>query len=144
MFFFSSRRRHTRCALVTGVQTCALPIWDKGCEANRKEPPAMAAAGTSKHAEEHIYVMTPQARVIELPVGATPVDFAYYLHTDLGHRCRGARVDGQMVPLLSSLSTGKTVEIIAAPSGGPSPDWLTTTLGSLAGPRLRATQRAGF
>src|SRR3546814_9290529 len=96
MFFFSSRRRHTRCALVTGVQTCALPIWDKGCEANRKEPPAMAAAGTSKHAEEHIYVMTPQARVIELPVGATPVDFAYYLHTDLGHRCRGARVDGQM------------------------------------------------
>lgn len=93
---------------------------------------------------EHIYVMTPQARVIELPTGATPVDFAYYLHTDLGHRCRGARVDGQMVPLLTRLATGQTVEIIAAKSGGPSRDWLNPQLGFLASPRSRAKVRAWF
>ncbi len=93
---------------------------------------------------DRIYVMTPQARVIELPVGATPVDFAYYLHTDLGHRCRGARVDGQMVPLLTRLSTGQTVEIIAAKSGGPSRDWLNPQLGFLASQRSRAKVRAWF
>ncbi|PLC53845.1 GTP pyrophosphokinase [Pollutimonas nitritireducens] len=93
---------------------------------------------------EHIYVLTPQARVIELPVGATPVDFAYYLHTDLGHRCRGARVDGQMVPLLTRLATGQTVEIIATKSGGPSRDWLNPQLGFLASPRSRAKVRAWF
>jgi len=93
---------------------------------------------------ERIYVMTPQARVIELPAGATPVDFAYYLHTDRGHRCRGARVDGQMVPLLTRLQTGQTVEIIAAKSGGPSRDWLNPQLGYLASPRSRAKVRAWF
>jgi GTP pyrophosphokinase len=93
---------------------------------------------------ERIYVMTPQARVIELPAGATPVDFAYYLHTDLGHRCRGARVDGHMVPLLTRLATGQTVEIIAAKSGGPSRDWLNPQLGFLASPRSRAKVRAWF
>lgn len=93
---------------------------------------------------ERIYVMTPQARVIELPAGATPVDFAYYLHTDLGHRCRGARVDGQMVPLLTQLKTGQTVEIIAAKSGGPSRDWLNPQLGFLASPRSRAKVRSWF
>lgn len=94
--------------------------------------------------DERIYVMTPQARVIELPQGATPIDFAYYLHTDLGHRCRGARVDGQMVPLLTQLKTGQTVEIIAAKSGGPSRDWLNPQLGYLASPRSRAKVRAWF
>lgn len=93
---------------------------------------------------EHIYVLTPQARVIELPYGATPVDFAYYLHTDLGHRCRGAKVDGQMVPLLTQLKTGQTVEIIAAKSGGPSRDWLNPQLGFLASQRSRAKVRAWF
>ncbi|WP_397474367.1 RelA/SpoT family protein [Pusillimonas sp.] len=93
---------------------------------------------------ERIYVLTPQARVIELPEGATPVDFAYYLHTDLGHRCRGARVDGQMTPLLTRLQTGQTVEIIAAKSGGPSRDWLNPQLGYLASPRSRAKVRAWF
>lgn len=117
-----------------------------------------AAAGTSRRAAkaddtdesatatepERIYVMTPQARVIELPGGSTPVDFAYYLHTDLGHRCRGARVDGQMVPLLTPLKTGQTVEIIAAKSGGPSRDWLNPQLGFLASPRSRAKVRSWF
>lgn len=94
--------------------------------------------------DDRIYVMTPQARVIELPMGATPVDFAYALHTDLGHRCRGARVDGQMVPLLTRLKTGQTVEIIAAKSGGPSRDWLNPQSGYLASNRSRSKVRAWF
>ncbi|MGE8655243.1 MAG: RelA/SpoT family protein [Achromobacter sp.] len=107
--------------------------------------------GKSRHAavapaptDERIYVLTPQARVIELPAGATPVDFAYHLHTDLGHRCRGARVDGQMVPLQTRLATGQTVEIISAKSGGPSRDWLNPQLGFLASPRARAKVRMWF
>ncbi|QPT39769.1 GTP pyrophosphokinase [Oligella ureolytica] len=91
-----------------------------------------------------IYVLTPQARVIELPEGSTPVDFAYRLHTDLGHRCRGAKVDGNMVALNTPLQTGQTVEIIAAKSGGPSRDWLNTQLGYLASPRARAKVRLWF
>jgi len=93
---------------------------------------------------EHIYVLSPMARVIELPIGATPVDFAYQLHTDLGHRCRGAKIDGQMVPLQTRLQTGQTVEIIATKSGGPSRDWINPHLGYLASPRARAKVRAWF
>lgn len=93
---------------------------------------------------EHIYVLSPRARVIELPYGATPVDFAYYLHTDLGHRCRGAKVDGQMVSLSTKLKTGQTVEVITTKSGGPSRDWLNPQLGFLASPRSRAKVRAWF
>ncbi len=95
---------------------------------------------------DHIYVLTPQARVIELPSGATPIDFAYYLHTDVGHRCRGARVDGTMVPLNTPLKNGQTVEIIAAKnlpaSTGPSRDWLTP--GYAASARTRSKVRAWF
>ncbi|WP_395827483.1 RelA/SpoT family protein [Collimonas sp.] len=95
---------------------------------------------------DHIYVLTPQARVIELPSGATPIDFAYYLHTDVGHRCRGARVDGTMVPLNTPLKNGQTVEIITAknsPAGaGPSRDWLTP--GYAASARTRSKVRAWF
>ncbi|HEX7387263.1 MAG TPA: bifunctional (p)ppGpp synthetase/guanosine-3',5'-bis(diphosphate) 3'-pyrophosphohydrolase [Castellaniella sp.] len=101
--------------------------------------PAAAPAGAGR-----IYVMTPQARVLELPEGSTPVDFAYLLHTDLGHRCRGARVDGQMVPLSTRLKTGQTIEIIAAKSGGPSRDWLNPQLAYLASPRARSKVRAWF
>src|SRR5690606_4439965 len=112
--------------------------WDGEPIAGQEEPPK------AMQADERIYVMTPQARVIELPAGATPVDFAYHLHTDLGHRCRGARVDGQMVPLSTQLSTGQIVEIIAAKSGGPSRDWLNPQLGFLASQRSRAKVRAWF
>ena len=105
---------------------------------------SQAQADHPESTPEHIYVLTPQARVIELPYGATPVDFAYYLHTDLGHRCRGAKVDGQMVPLLTKLKTGQTVEIITTKSGGPSRDWLNPQLGFLASPRSRAKVRAWF
>lgn len=102
------------------------------------------AALAVRREPDRIYVMTPQARVIELPAGATPVDFAYYLHTDLGHRCRGARVDNQIVPLSTPLRTGQTVEIIAAKSGSPSRDWLNPQLGFLASGRSRAKVRAWF
>ncbi|TWG80371.1 GTP pyrophosphokinase [Cupriavidus gilardii J11] len=99
-----------------------------------------------KHAaiDDHIYTLTPQARVLALPQGATPLDFAYYLHTDLGHRCRGARVDGAMVPLNTPLKNGQTVEIIAVKQGGPSRDWLNPELGYLASTRARAKVRAWF
>ncbi|WAW10918.1 bifunctional (p)ppGpp synthetase/guanosine-3',5'-bis(diphosphate) 3'-pyrophosphohydrolase [Oxalobacter vibrioformis] len=77
--------------------------------------------------DDRIYVLTPQARVIDLPKGATPIDFAYQVHTDVGHRCRGVRVDGAMVPLNTPLKSGQTVEIITAKGidAGPSRDWLT-------------------
>ncbi len=96
--------------------------------------------------DDRIYVLTPQARVIELPTGATPVDFAYQLHTDVGHRCRGARVDGVMVPLNTKLKNGQTVEIITLKSGsiqtGPSRDWLTPEY--TVGTRTRSKIRAWF
>jgi GTP pyrophosphokinase len=99
--------------------------------------------------DERIYVMTPQARVIELPSGSTPIDFAYHLHSDVGHRCRGARVDGAMVPLNTPLKNGQTVEIItakgevaAAGAAGPSRDWLSPSYA--ASPRTRAKIRAWF
>jgi GTP pyrophosphokinase len=94
--------------------------------------------------DDRIYVFTPQATIIELPAGGTPVDFAYSLHTDLGHRCRGARVDGAMVPLNTALRSGQTVEIVAARDGGPSLDWLNPELAYLASPRARAKVRAWF
>ncbi len=94
--------------------------------------------------EDRIYVFTPQATVIELGAGATPVDFAYALHTDLGHRCRGARVDGAMVPLNTALANGQTVEVTAAKEGGPSLDWLNPELGYLKSQRSRAKVRAWF
>jgi GTP pyrophosphokinase len=94
--------------------------------------------------EDRIYVLTPQASVVELPQGATPVDFAYNVHTNLGHRCRGARVDGAMVPLNTQLANGQTVEIVSAKEGGPSRDWLNPELGFLASKSAKAKVRAWF
>jgi GTP pyrophosphokinase len=74
--------------------------------------------------DDTIYVITPQGKVIDLPRGSTPIDFAYRLHTDLGHRCRGAKVVGHLVPLNTRLENGQTVEIVTAKEGGPSRDWL--------------------
>jgi len=94
--------------------------------------------------DDTIYVITPQGKVIDLPAGATPVDFAYTLHTDLGHRCRGAKVDGHMVPLDTPLASGQRVEIVAAKSGGPSRDWLNPALGFLKSHRARGKVRQWF
>ena len=93
---------------------------------------------------DRIYVLTPEAAVVELPQGATAVDFAYTLHTDLGHRCRGAKLDGVMVPLNTPLKNGQTVEINAAKEGGPSRDWLNAELGYLTSSRAKAKVRAWF
>ncbi|MGH6626708.1 MAG: RelA/SpoT family protein [Burkholderiaceae bacterium] len=94
--------------------------------------------------EDRIYVLTPDAAIVELPQGATPVDFAYSVHTSLGHRCRGARVDGAMVSLNTPLQNGQTVEITAAKEGGPSRDWLNPELGFLISHRGKAKARAWF
>ena len=94
--------------------------------------------------DDRIYVLTPDAAIVELPQGATPIDFAYTVHTNLGHRCRGARVDGAMVPLNTVLQNGQTVEVNAIKEGGPSRDWLNAELGYLVSPRARAKVRAWF
>ena len=94
--------------------------------------------------EDRIYVLTPDAAIVELPQGATAVDFAYSVHTDLGHRCRGARVDGAMVTLNTPLQNGQTVEITAAKEGGPSRDWLNADLGYLISHRAKSKVRAWF
>ncbi|MEO8103511.1 MAG: bifunctional (p)ppGpp synthetase/guanosine-3',5'-bis(diphosphate) 3'-pyrophosphohydrolase [Betaproteobacteria bacterium] len=91
-----------------------------------------------------IYVFTPQGKVIDLTAGSTPVDFAYHVHTDLGHRCRGAKVDGQIVPLNTKLQNAQRVEILAAKQGGPSRDWLNPQLGFLCSPRAQAKVRNWF
>jgi len=94
--------------------------------------------------DETIYVLTPQEKVLDLPKGATPVDFAYRLHSDLGHRCRGAKVNGQLVPLNTPLETGQRVEIVAAKQGGPSRDWLNPGLGFLTTKSARNRVRQWF
>ncbi len=94
--------------------------------------------------QDQVYVLTPQGRVVALDHGATPVDFAYALHTDLGHRCRGAKVNGAMVPLNTVLDNGQRVEIITVKEGAPSRDWLNAALGYLATHRARSKVRAWF
>jgi GTP pyrophosphokinase len=94
--------------------------------------------------EDTVYVLTPQGRVIDLPKGATPIDFAYHVHTELGHRCRGAKVDGAMVPLDTPLRNGQRVEILAAKQGGPSRDWLNSQLGYLKSQGARTKVRQWF
>ncbi|MCD6042515.1 MAG: relA, partial [Burkholderiales bacterium] len=91
-----------------------------------------------------IYVLTPQGKVIDLPAGATPIDFAYALHSDLGHRCRGARVDGRLVTLDTPLASGQRVEIVAAKTGGPSRDWLNPERGFVRTAKARHKIRQWF
>ena len=94
--------------------------------------------------DDRIYVLTPEAAIVELPQGATAVDFAYSVHTNLGHRCRGAKVDGTMVPLNTPLKNGQTVEVTVVKEGGPSRDWLNADLGYLTSHRARSKVRAWF
>jgi GTP pyrophosphokinase len=94
--------------------------------------------------QDRVYVLTPQGKVIDLPKGATPVDFAYTVHTDLGHRTRGAKADGSIVPLNTRLQNGQRVEILTTKQGGPSRDWLSPRLGFLQSARARAKVRHWF
>jgi len=114
-----------------------------GAEEDQKEWVEKLKATTL---DDRIFVLTPQARVLELPVGATPIDFAYHLHSEVGHRCRGARIDGTMVPLNTPLRNGQTCEIITAKgapgSQGPSRDWLSP--GYTVSSRTRSKIRAWF
>ncbi|MFU2489533.1 RelA/SpoT family protein [Thauera sp. WH-1] len=94
--------------------------------------------------DDTLYVLTPQGKVVDLPRGATPIDFAYRLHTDLGHHCRGAKVDGHLVPLNTPLESGQTVEIVAAKEGGPSRDWLDARQAYVATSRARSKIKQYF
>ena len=93
---------------------------------------------------QQVYVLTPQGKVVELPKGATPVDFAYAIHSSVGHRCRGARVDGRITPLTQALLSGQTVEILTVKEGGPSLDWLSPHLGYLQTNKARNRVRHWF
>jgi len=113
---------------------------ESGAEADRE----FLEQVSSELFEDRVYALTPKGEVIDLPRGATPLDFAYSVHTSLGHRCRGARVNGRIVPLTYALSNGEIVEIITAKQDAPSRDWLAPEQGFLASPRNRAKVRAWF
>ena len=93
---------------------------------------------------DRVYVVSPQGRVVDLPEGATPLDFAYHIHTQLGHRCRGAKINGQIVPLTTALKNGDSVEILTQKEANPSRDWLNDHLGYLQSGRAKAKVRSYF
>lgn len=94
--------------------------------------------------QDRVYVLTPQGKVIDLPKGATPIDFAYALHSELGHRTRGAKINGSIVPLGTKLQNGQRVEILTSKHDSPSRDWLTPSFGYLQTPSARAKVRQWF
>jgi GTP pyrophosphokinase len=94
--------------------------------------------------QDRVYVVSPKGEIVDVPVGGTPLDFAYQVHTDLGHRTRGAKVNGRMVPLDYQLKNSEMVEIITAKTAHPSRDWLSPQSGFLASPRHRNKVRAWF
>lgn len=105
---------------------------------------SLRKAFDSELVEDRIYTLTPQGDVVDLPVGATPLDFAYHVHTMVGHRCRGAKVDGRIVPLDYRLRSGERVEILTAKTAEPRRDWLVAANGFLASGRSRDKVRAWF
>jgi len=94
--------------------------------------------------QDRVYVFTPHGDIIDLPAGSTPIDFAYHIHTDVGHRCRGAKVNGKLVPLSYEVKTGEQVQILTAKRGGPSRDWLNSNLGLVKTQRAKSKMRAWF
>jgi len=94
--------------------------------------------------QDRVYVFTPKGDIIDLPAGSTPIDFAYHIHTDIGHRCRGAKINGRLVSLDHALKTGDKVEVLTAKRGGPSRDWLNPNLGLVKTSRARTKIRQWF
>ena len=94
--------------------------------------------------EDRVYVISPKGEIVDLPTGATPLDFAYHVHSEVGHHCRGAKVNGRMVSLTYKLVTGEQVEIVTAKNSSPSRDWLVPQFGYIASPRTRAKVRNWF
>jgi len=94
--------------------------------------------------EDRVYVFTPHGDIIDLPAGSTPIDFAYHVHTEIGHRCRGAKINGKLVTLEFELHTGDQLEILTAKQGGPSRDWLNPNLGLVKTQRARSKIQAWF
>ncbi len=94
--------------------------------------------------KDRVYILTPQGDIIDLPAGSTPIDFAYHVHTEIGHRCRGAKINGKLVSLDYVLETGNQVEILTAKRGGPSRDWLNPNLGLVRTSRARAKIKQWF
>ena len=94
--------------------------------------------------EDRVYLFTPRGDIIDLPAGSTPIDFAYHVHTDVGHRCRGAKVNGKLISLDYQLKTGEKIEILTAKRGGPSLDWLNPNLGLVKTQRARSKIRRWF
>ena len=94
--------------------------------------------------EDRVYVFTPRGDIIDLPAGSTPIDFAYHVHTDIGHRCRGAKINGKLTSLDYQLKTGDKVEVLTAKRGGPSRDWLNQNLGLVKTQRARTKIRQWF
>jgi GTP pyrophosphokinase len=118
--------------------------WSRGfLESGERAPRGIDLIERFKQAafHERIYVLTPQGHIIDLPADATPLDFAYAVHTEVGHRCRGAKVNGAMVPLTKTLMSGQQVEILTAREGHPSRDWLNPSLGYLKTASARAKVR---
>jgi len=94
--------------------------------------------------DDRVYVFTPKGDIIDLPAGSTPIDFAYHIHTDIGHRCRGAKVNGKLISLSNNLQTGDSVEILTSKRGGPSRDWLNPSLEMVKSQRARSKIRQWF
>jgi GTP pyrophosphokinase len=111
---------------------------------NREDDEALIDSFRSELFQDRVFVLTPRGDVIDLPKGATPLDFAYAIHTEVGHRCRGAKVDGRIVPLTYTLRSGQRVEVLTTREGGPSRDWINPSMGYLRTSRARAKARSWF
>ena len=111
---------------------------------NREDDEALIDSFRSELFQDRVFVLTPRGDVVDLPRGATPLDFAYAIHTEVGHRCRGAKVDGRIVPLTYTLRSGQRVEVLTTRQGGPSRDWFNPSMGYLRTSRARAKARSWF
>ncbi len=109
-----------------------------------EDPQSLVEGWKSDVFKDRVYVLTPQGDIIDLPAGSTPIDFAYHVHTEIGHRCRGAKVNGKLVSLDYVLETGNQVEVLTAKRGGPSRDWLNPNLGLVRTSRARSKIKQWF